>query len=131
LIRLTERNVEPHDFRAVIMQNIQRLGEVCSGEGPAAEDFLRALVYVNDDDPGVRMGKTPRAVTKACVQRGKLKPLDKFENRSGPLADKGENVQEEGDDGNGQAEEKRNAMPPPGLEKFVEAESAPPLPEPL
>jgi len=131
LIRLTERNVEPHDFRAAVMQDVQRLSEVRSGEGPATEDFLRALVYVNDDDPGIRMRKTPRAVTKACVQRGKLEPLDKFENRRGALADKGENVQEEGEDGNGEAEEKGNAMAPPGLENFVEAENAPPLPEPL
>src|SRR6267378_6914335 len=116
LIRFAEGNVEPHDFRAAVMQNIQRLGEICTGEGPAAQDFLRALVYVNDDDPGIRMGKTPRAVTKACVQRGKLKPLDKFENRSGPLADKGENVQKEGEDGDGEAQEKRNTMAPPGLE---------------
>src|SRR2546426_5879173 len=33
-----------HDFGALAAQNVQRVCKVCAGEGPAPQDFLRALV---------------------------------------------------------------------------------------
>src|SRR6266478_5159767 len=33
LIRFAERDVESHYFCTVVMQNVQRLGKVCAGEG--------------------------------------------------------------------------------------------------
>ncbi len=75
------------------------------------------------------MRKTLRAIAETCVQGGELEPLDKFENRRGALADEREDVKQECEEGDGEAEKKRDAMAPPGLQKLVEAKCAPPLPD--
>jgi hypothetical protein len=68
------------------MKDIERLREVRARERPAPQDFLRALVNINDDDAGIGMSKAPRAIAKARVQCGQFEPLHEFENGRWTLA---------------------------------------------
>src|SRR6267154_1456140 len=53
LVGFAEGNVEGCDFRSILAQGVEHLREMCAREGPPAEDFLRALVNVHDNDPRV------------------------------------------------------------------------------
>src|SRR6266849_1048641 len=70
-----------------------------------------------------------RPVAEACVQRVVFKALEKSKNGSCFLAEESEVVQRERAEGNGDGNEKRNAVAPPRQNQFIEAECAPPLPE--
>jgi hypothetical protein len=75
------------------------------------------------------MRQTLRPVTETRVQRRQFQTLYKLKNGCGPLANKREDVQEQREESNGKAKEKRDAVAPPRLYKFVEAKNAPPLPK--
>lgn len=55
LIRFAEGDVKTHDFRTLVAYHVERFGEVGAGEWPTPQDFLRTLVYINHNDPRIRM----------------------------------------------------------------------------
>ena len=111
------------------MQHVERCCEVCPGKGPLPQHFLRLLVYFHDYDARIRGCPAGRPGTKARVQGVVFEALKEGKNWSRFFAEKSEVVKSKGAESDENADEKRHTMAPPGLEKFVEAESAPPLPE--
>ena len=112
------------------MKRIEHLREIGSREGPAPENLLGLLVDIYDFNMRVRMTETCRAVTKASIQRVELQPLRQFGQRSLLFLKKDQVIDTEREERDAQAEKERDAVPPPRLQEFVEAEEAPPLPKP-
>jgi len=55
LVRLAEGDVEADHFGTAVAQYVQHFGEVCPRKGPAAQDFLRELVDIDNYDVRIWM----------------------------------------------------------------------------
>ena len=87
------------------------------------------LIDVHDDDSWINRRGARGAVPKARVQRIVFQALNKIEYRRRAFADEREIVQGQSEKCNENADDERDAVSPPRQKQFVEAKSAPPLPE--
>jgi hypothetical protein len=129
LIGLAEGDIKRGHFCAILAKNVEHICEVHPGERPLAEHFLGMLVDVDNHNSRINGSDAPRAIAEAGVQRIVFQALNEIENGSRALAKKSEIVERQRQQGDEHTDDKRGAMAPPRLEKFVEAEEAPPLPE--
>ena len=113
------------------MKRIQQFREISPREGPPPENFLRLLVDIHDCDARVRVRESSGPVTKTCIQRVEFQPLRQLGERRLLFLKKNQVVDAEGKERDAQAKKERDAVTPPRLQQFVEAEQAPPLPEPF
>src|SRR5258708_33630271 len=91
---------------------------------PLTQNLLRALIDIHNHDARIDGSTAGRPVTKASVQRGIFEALQKIENGRGTFAKEGEEVKRERGNGDGQADQERDAMLPPGQQKFIDAKTA-------
>src|SRR6267142_1976472 len=92
LVRFAKRNVEGRDLRVIFMQDVKQLCEVGARERPLAEDFLRVLVNIHDNDVWINRSCILRAIAEARIERIVFKTLEEIENGRGVFAEKREVV---------------------------------------
>ncbi len=131
LIRLAERYVECGNPCAIFSKRVQHLCKVGPGEGPFAEHLLGMLIDVHDRDSRIYGCDVSRTVAEARVERSEFEALYKIEDWSGALAKESEVIKRERAECDDKTNDERDAVAPPGLQNFVEAEEAPPLPKTL
>ncbi len=128
LIRLAKGDVEGRYFGSVFMQNVQQLCKIRPRKRPAPENFLRFLIDIHDNDGGIIRREALGPVAKARIQSVEFQALGKLRNGASFLLQKHQVIDGECRNRDAKTKNERDAMPPPRLEKFVEAEAAPPLP---
>ncbi len=128
-VRFVERNIKRDHFGAIVVKRVEHGSEVRPGEGPLSQHFLRLLVDFHDDNAGIGWSCVGWPVTEARIQRVVFEALEKSKDGSSFLAEKREVIQRERRECDGDGNEKRDSVTPPRQKQFVEAKSAPPLPE--
>src|SRR6201998_1505642 len=124
LVRFAESDVESRDLGFVFMQRVQKMREVNARKRPLAQNFLRVLIDIYDHDARINGSGAGRTITKAGIQRRIFEALQEIENRRGTFTKEGEEIEREAGNGDGQADQERDAMLPPGEQKFVDAKTA-------
>src|SRR5713226_2006091 len=84
------------------------------------------LVNVHDDDSRITGRSGGGTIPKSRFERIKFQPLEKPEDRRSLVAEESEIVDRETSERKSETDQKRDAVAPPGLEEFVEAEAAKP-----
>src|SRR5882762_201892 len=117
LIRLAEGDVKGRNFGVAIVQRVEQVGEMHTGERPFAEDFLGMLIDVDNYDAWVNRCGTGRTIAKTGIERGEFQTLQEVQNGCGAVSKKGEVVERQRGNGDAQTDQKRGAVLPPGDEQ--------------